>query len=94
MICVQCNKQLAALQRLAKSLRRSEARVLGNIVTSLASRLQEVAGRLRTSQGRYLRRLEDREQRSSQYFTHIQPDTETEVGCRVYRSLGCDYFYF
>lgn len=68
--------------------------MLGNIVTSLASRLQEVAGRLRTSQGRYLRRLEDREQRSSQYFTHIQPDTETEVGCRVYRSLGCDYFYF
>ena len=64
----ECNKQLQALQRLARSLRGHHRVVLSNIVANLASRLQESAGNLRSSQGNYLRKVEAREQRTGKFF--------------------------
>ena len=67
----QCNNQLAALQRHTGSLRGGQRRVVGNIVTNLVTRMQEITGEFRTSQGNYLRKVEAREERSSQYFTSL-----------------------
>ena len=67
----ECNRQLAALQRHSGSLRGGQRRVVGNIVTNLVTRMQEIAGDFRTSQGNYLRKVEAREERSSQYFTSL-----------------------
>ena len=57
----ECNKQLAAVQRHSGSLRGGQRRVVGNIVTNLVTRMQEIAGDFRTSQGNYLWKVEARE---------------------------------
>jgi len=72
----ECNKQLAALQRMVTSLRGHQRTVLTNIVTNLVTRLHGVTGEMRTSQGKYLRSVEEREQRSSQYFTSLSLDND------------------
>ena len=44
-----------------RSLRGGQRRVVGNIVTNLVTRMQEIAGDFRTSQGNYLWKVEARE---------------------------------
>lgn len=74
----ECNKQLAALQRHSATLAGSQKRVLTNIVTNLVTRLQEITGDFRLSQGNYLRKVEAREQRNNQYFTSFTQDDEDD----------------
>ena len=69
-------KQLAALQAISRSLRGRQMLVVGNIVQALVARLQEITENFRSSQGNYLRRVEAREQRSSQYFTSLQGEED------------------
>lgn len=72
----ECNKQLQGLQRLVSSLRGHNRVVLSNIVANLASRLQDSAGNLRSSQGNYLRKVEAREQRTGKFFE--SPDDQDD----------------
>ena len=51
------NRQLAALQQHSGTLRAEQRRVVGNIVT----KMQEIVGDFRTSQGNYLWKVEARE---------------------------------
>ena len=69
-------KQLVALQGVSRGLGGRERLVVANIVTSLVVRLQEITERFRASQGGYLRRVEAREQRSSQYFSTFQGEDD------------------
>ena len=50
--------------------------MLSNIVTNLVTRMQEITGNFRVSQGTYLRKVEAREQRNNQYFTSFSQDDE------------------
>lgn len=69
-------KQLVSLQGVSRGLGGREGLVVANIVTSLVVRLQEITERFRASQGGYLRRVEAREQRSSQYFSTFQGEDD------------------
>ena len=55
------NRQLAPLQQQSGTLWAKQRRVVGNIVTNLVTRMQEIAGDFRTSQGNYLWKVEARE---------------------------------
>lgn len=83
----ECNKQLAALQRHSATLSGSQKRVLSNIVTNLVTRMQEITGDFRVSQGTYLRKVEAREQRNNQYFTSFSQDDEDD-GLMVFDNTG------
>jgi syntaxin 16 len=78
---VAAQKQLSALQAGARGLRGARERaVVGNVVTALVARLQGVTERFRAGQASYLRRVEAREQRSSQYFSTFQGEQEDDDG--------------
>jgi len=83
----ECNKQLAALQRHSATLSGSQRRVLSNIVTNLVTRMQEITGNFRVSQGTYLRKVEAREQRNNQYFTSFSQDDEDD-GLMAFDNTG------
>ena len=55
------NRQLAALQQHSGTLRAEQRRVVGNIVTNLVTKMEEIVGDFRTSQGNYLWKVEARE---------------------------------
>lgn len=67
---------LARAQRATQQVQRagraagsqSEARLNKTVVLALATRLQELSGEFRSSQGTYLRQHQQREQRSQSYF--------------------------
>jgi len=69
-------KQVVEVQSMAKRVRGRERVVVTNIVTALVVRLQELTERFRSSQGGYLRRMEAREERSSQYFATFQGEDD------------------
>jgi len=71
-------KQLVVLRTTSRGLRGREKVMVDNIVTALVSRLQGITERFRASQGNYLRRVEAREKRSSQYFSSFQGEEEEE----------------
>jgi len=75
----QCQKQLKVLQSSSNSIKGSQHALVGNIVKNLVGRLQEITERFRSSQGNYLRHIEAREKRSSQYFsTYQEPEPEDD----------------
>ena len=55
-----------------------------NIVTNLVGRLKEITERFRSSQGNYLRRIEAREKRNSQYFSTYQDPEPEDDGLLVH----------
>ena len=74
----ECNKQLSALQRHSGALRGGHKTVLVNIVNNLVSRMQEITNNFRLSQGNYLRKVEAREERNSQYFSTFSAEEEDD----------------
>ena len=80
----QCQKQLKVLQASCKNIKGSQQVVVRNIVTNLVGRLQEITERFRSSQGNYLRRIEAREKRNSQYFSTYQDPQPEDDGSLVH----------
>merc|ERR1719322_910249 len=67
----ECNKQLAALQRHSATLSGSQRRVLSNIVTNLVTRMQEITGNFRVSQGTYLRKAKQENRETISISLHF-----------------------
>jgi len=71
-----CGKQLKQLQVTTRQLSGRETTLVRNIIVNLATRLQEITGRFRSSQGEYLRKLKSREERSQQYFSVFEGEED------------------
>jgi len=72
-----CQRQLKQLQQLSShSSNGKETVIVRNIVINLVSRLQEITGKFRVSQGDYLRRLKAREDQQQHYFSSFQGDDD------------------
>ena len=64
----RAQRSLQLVQRAGRSAPPAEARLNRQVVLALATRLQELSGQFRCSQGGYLRRHQQREQRAQGYF--------------------------
>lgn len=73
-----CGKQLKQLQATTRTLNGRETTLVKNIVVNLATRLQDITGTFRSSQGDYLRKLKSREERSQHYFSTFEGDNDDD----------------
>jgi len=72
-----CQRQLKQLQQFSsRSSAAKEVVIVSNIVRNLVTRLQEITGLFRVSQGDYLRRLKAREEQQQQYFSSFQGEDD------------------
>ncbi|NXX87515.1 STX16 protein, partial [Centropus bengalensis] len=64
----RCQRAVQVLQSKSRSCTEQEARVLRNVVSSLAQSLQELSTNFRHAQSDYLKRMKNREERSKHFF--------------------------
>lgn len=71
----QCQTAIQKISAKARSANPEEKRLVKNVVSSLATKLQELSGSFRKSQSTYLKKMKNREEREKHYF-----DSGTAVG--------------
>ncbi|KFO84376.1 Syntaxin-16, partial [Buceros rhinoceros silvestris] len=69
----RCQRAVQVLQSRSRSCTEQEARVLRNVVSSLAHSLQDLSTNFRHAQSDYLKRMKNREERSKHFFDTAVP---------------------
>ncbi|XP_009642039.1 syntaxin-16 [Egretta garzetta] len=69
----RCQRAVQVLQSRSRSCTEQEARVLRNVVSSLAQSLQDLSTNFRHAQSDYLKRMKNREERSKHFFDTSVP---------------------
>ena len=69
----RCQRAVQVLQSRSRTCTEQEARVLRNVVSSLAQSLQELSTNFRHAQSDYLKRMKSREERSKHFFDTSVP---------------------
>ncbi|XP_068064087.1 syntaxin-16 isoform X4 [Anomalospiza imberbis] len=69
----RCQRAVQVLQSRSRTCTEQEARVLRNVVSSLAQSLQDLSTNFRHAQSDYLKRMKNREERSKHFFDTSVP---------------------
>lgn len=76
----QCQRCIQGIQGKTQGSAKAEKTIVKNVVSTLASQLQDLSQSFKKGQSSYLKRMKNREDREREYFTNdFQPDKEMQI---------------
>lgn len=66
----QCQRCIQSIQGRSMGCQKAERQIIKNVVSSLASQLQDLSFNFKKDQSKYLKRMKNREEREKEYFSN------------------------